>query len=73
MSYWDSSCRKCEAAMSENAEFLKMQADRCSRLATQVTDSTLAKTLRAVAADYREQAASQARQRQQERFRSTLE
>ena len=59
--------------MSDSADFLKMQADRCSRLATQVTDSTLAKTLRAVAADYRERAASQAGQRPQEQFRSTLE
>ena len=58
--------------MSDNAEFLKMQADRCSRLAAQVTDSMLANTLRAVAADYLQQAASQAEQ-QQEQSRSTLE
>lgn len=59
--------------MSDNTEFLKMQADRCSRLATRVTDSTLAKTLRAVAADYLQRAASQARQRQQEQSLNTLE
>ena len=59
--------------MSDNAEFLKMQADRCARLAAQVTDSTLAKTLRAVAADYLQQAASQAVQQKQQQSRSTLE
>jgi hypothetical protein len=48
--------------MSENAEHLKKQADRCARLAAKVTDLTLAKTLRAVAADYLRQAASMAGQ-----------
>jgi len=50
--------------MPDNAEFLRAQANRCARLATQVTDSNLAKNLWAGAADYLKQADAQTAQQQ---------
>jgi hypothetical protein len=56
--------------MSEDVEFLMTQADRCSRLAGKVTDLTLAKTLRSVAADYLRQAIAAQRHNRSGRVRS---